>query len=209
MKKRLYILTCIVLAFSFFASLARAEVGLSDEQIYLKDISRIEKYLNNIGTLVSSFTQTTESGEFGQGVFYLSRPGKIRWEHYAPNPVIIIVKNSRLTYYDQDLDQISHIGLDDSLASFLTNEIISFDQGNVEVSKFEKDDKEIAVTIIQKDQPDAGSVTLVFGNERIYLKKMKVIDSIGKLTEVLFDTIVYDKPIDKKLFSIEKRKNKK
>lgn len=72
-----------------------------------EDLARISAYLNGIGTLAADFTQINPQGGVSQGVFYLSRPGRLRFEYRPPSPTLIVatggtiyVRNSRLNTVD-------------------------------------------------------------------------------------------------------------
>lgn len=203
------ILTALIILFSSGAAEAEENTPSQEEiAIYQNDIAAIEHYLNKITTLVSSFTQIDSESNVSQGTFYLSRPGKLRWEYYPPSPILIIAKGSLLTYYDSQLDQLSHIPLEDNLSGFLTRKVISFSDENIAIISYVKDEKEISITIAQKEKEDEGQLTLTFNSNSFELTKMMVLDAIGKETKVSFDTIVYDKPLDKELFSLPKIRNK-
>jgi len=73
-----------------------------------EDLARISAYLNGIGTLAADFTQISPQGGVSQGVFYLSRPGRLRFEYRPPSPTLIVatggniyVRNSRLNTVDR------------------------------------------------------------------------------------------------------------
>ena len=207
MIKHLIILLSII-SFSGAAQAQENAPSQKEIEIYQRDIATIEHYLNKITTLVSSFTQIDSENNVSQGTFYLSRPGKLRWEYFPPSPILIIAKGSMLTYYDSELDQVSHISLDDNLSGFLTQKVISFSDENIKIISYFKDDKEISITIAQKDKEEEGQLTLVFSSDSFELTKMKILDAIGKETKVSFDTIVYDKPLDSQLFSLPKIRKK-
>jgi outer membrane lipoprotein-sorting protein len=181
-------------------------VSQQDISTYETDIERIEKYLNSIETLVAPFTQTSEEDGNADGTFYLSRPGKLRWEYNPPTPILIIAKGSLLTYYDSELNQVSHISLDDSLSGFLTRENINFDSKDIKVTKFSKENGIIRVTIKQKHKEEDGELTLKFSDKSMSLLGLSITDAIGKTTIIDFITLVYNKPISKKLFSLPKIK---
>jgi outer membrane lipoprotein-sorting protein len=183
---------------------------MSDLEIYQNDLRRIEKYLNGITTFTSTFTQEDSEGERADGIFYLWRPGRLRWQYYPPSPILIIAKGSLLTYYDSELDQVSHIGIEDSLSGFLTKKVIDFNDENIEIVRFSKANGEIHITIAQKDNEEEGELTLVFRDKDIELQGMSILDAIGKTTSVTFETIVYGRELDKDLFILPKiRRNKR
>ncbi len=172
--------------------------------IYQRDMARIEESLNRITTMVSTFTQIAANGERSTGVFYLSRPGKLRWEYKEPTPLQIIAKGNVLVYYDVELDQVSHVSLDDTLASFLTREDIRFDDKDITVQGFTRNEQEIAITIVKKASPDEGALTLVFGSTTLEMQRMEVLDATNNRTQIFFESGVYGVPVDEKLFVLPK-----
>ena len=181
----------------------------SDLEIYKQDMQKIETYLNNITTLVAPFIQTSDVGEVNRGTFYLSRPGRLRWEHLLPEKIVIIVKDKLLTYYDYQLDEISYVNLDEGLADFLARENIRFDRGEIEILSYDKNDEEISVTIAQKGRQGEGILTLVFSHPEIELRALEVIDTVGKKSVIKFQGITYDTPLEKKLFTFQKSERKR
>lgn len=176
--------------------------------IYQQDMARIEKRLNEVSTMVSTFTQIAANGERSTGVFYLSRPGKLRWEYKEPTPLQIIAKGSMLVYFDVELDQVSHVSLDDTLANFLTREQIDFSDEDIQIQGFNKSESEIAVTIAKKNAVEEGTLTLAFGSTSLELARMEVTDAAGNRTSIFFESSVYGVPVEDKLFILPKFRGK-
>jgi len=172
------------------------------------DIRKIEKYLNSITTLATPFNQENSDGERASGMFYLARPGRLRWDYAPPTPILIVAKGSLVAYYDKELDEVSHISIDDTLAGLLTRKEISFGKDGVNLIDFKKENNEMQITVSQNDKEEQGNLTMVFSEGNIKLLRMEVVDSIGKTTSVAFDTLVYNKPLDKKLFALPRVQTK-
>lgn len=211
MKAVAYVLVTVALLTPLFkAPAALAESELFGEEmrkkvaIYQRDMARIENKLNEITTMVSTFTQIAPNGERSTGVFYLSRPGRLRWEYKEPTPLQIIAKGSVLVYFDVELDQVSHVSLDDTLANFLTREKIRFDDEDIAIQGFTRDNSEVAVTVAKKQVPEEGQLTLVFGSTSLEMQRMEVVDSTGNRTQIFFESSVYGVPVDEKLFVLPK-----
>lgn len=168
---------------------------------YLADIKRVEAYLNTISTLEAKFTQTAPYGGISTGTFYLSRPGKLRWEYDDPNPTLIIVKGSLVTHYDRELEQASHVPIDDSLAGFLTRKVIRFSDKNISVIGYDRREGRIYITITQAEKEEEGKLSLIFAQDKIELLGMQVVDALGELTSISFRANVYGKIFDSDLFA--------
>jgi outer membrane lipoprotein-sorting protein len=200
------IIACFVHLQSKAEGLPASQTRVKDLSIYKNDLVKIENYLNSIKTAVAPFTQISDEDGKAEGTFYLSRPGKLRWEYNPPTPILIIAKGSLLSYYDSELNQVSHISLDENLSGFLTRENISFNSKDITILDFVKENGNIAITISQTDKQDEGKLTLKFSENNITLLGMSITDAIGKNTDIAFDTIIYDKPLDKKLFILPRVK---
>ena len=196
----------LILSVVFLLLTANPLMASVKHESYAKEIGEVEKFLNNINTFVASFTQISDDGGVSTGTFYLSRPGRLRWEYDDPTPLLIIAKGNLLTYYDRELDQVSHIGIDDTLAGFLTQDKIDFSKG-VTLGSIEKKDGLLIVTVSQKDKEDEGALGLVFREDPMQLIRLEILDSVGKFTMVSFNGAVYGKPLDKSLFILPKFRN--
>lgn len=206
----LAVIFCIVMAFPAFAAVdKKVEQKKQNVESHSADIQKIEQYLNGITTLAAPFIQEDSEGTKAEGMFYLSRPGKLRWDYYPPTPILIVAKGSLVAYYDKELDEVSHVSLDDTLAGFLTRPKISFGDDGVKVLNFEKKTGEIRITISQNNKEEQGNLTMIFDEKVKDLVRMEVIDSIGKTTIVQFQAMVYNKELDKDLFVLPRVKTKK
>jgi outer membrane lipoprotein-sorting protein len=201
----------LFVALSGHALEAAAQEAAPDKNItaHSADIKKIEKYLNGITTLVMSFEQEDSEGGRASGNFYLQRPGHLRWDYDPPAPILIVAKGSMVAYYDKELNEVSHISLDDTMAGFLTRQRISFGDEGVKITAFEKGKNTAILTIMQDKKEDQGSLTMHFKGENMDLVRMEVVDSIGKKTIVQFGAPEYGKAIDKELFALPRKQSRK
>jgi hypothetical protein len=61
-------------------------------------LSRIDAYLNSYPRLQAQFIQTAPGGEISEGMLYLERPGKMRWEYAPPSPVLLVAEAAPLHF---------------------------------------------------------------------------------------------------------------
>jgi outer membrane lipoprotein carrier protein len=81
----------------------------------------LKDYLKGLETLSADFEQVTFNADQSamaesQGVFYIQRPGKFRWEYRRPSEQIIVADGSRVYVYDVELEQVSHQDQNKALA---------------------------------------------------------------------------------------------
>lgn len=174
------------------------------------DLTPIEDYLNNIKNLSAKFVQESEGG-LVEGKFYLSRnpesAGKMRVEYLAEPKILIVVNGAVLSYYDVELDEISHISTNTTPASFLTRPNISFSAKDIEVTKVEKSQGKISISLIKKNRKDAGEFTLVFDSNPIRFVKMKVKNDLNQTVSVSLSEIDFNSPISNKMFVLRSKNN--
>ncbi|MFN7039365.1 MAG: LolA family protein [Alphaproteobacteria bacterium] len=170
-----------------------------------EEIGRIEAYLNNINTMVADFVQIDANGTELSGKFFLSRPGKLRWQYNPPSPILIVVNGSLLSHYDFDLDQISHVSAEDSLASFLTRKLIKL-SSDIKVNDLLTSKGTIRINLVKKGKEEEGELILIFNENPIELKKIELQDSVGQLTSISLYNIRKEIELPKDLFILKNPK---
>lgn len=162
-------------------------------------LTKVETYLNGLTTIVSDFSQVAPDGSLVSGKFYLSRPAKMRWQYDPPTPILMVTSGKYLIYYDYELEQVSDIPLDDTLAGFLARAQISFDD-SVIVEGLQNNAGSLRITLTQKKRPKDGKLTLEFTDSPMTLRNMVVTDATGQVTTVSLNNARYGVPIDAELF---------
>ena len=165
-------------------------------------LSRIEKYLSTITTVSAEFIQTSPNGDLSQGKFYLERPGKLRMEYKPPMPILMVASNGDITYYDKELDQVTHIPMGDTLVGFLARPQIKFDD-TVVITGFSNSDKTLRITLVQAKRPRDGALTLEFSDYPLVLRTMIVTDAAAQKTNVALNNARFGGVLDKSLFQFK------
>jgi outer membrane lipoprotein-sorting protein len=167
------------------------------------ELKRIETYLNGIKTMKARFLQVSSSGDYSEGTLYFAKPGKMRLEYDDPKPILIVADGVYLTYFDKLLKQISYFSLESTQASILLKEHISFSSSEILVTAFERGAGVLRLTVIKGTDPREGSLTLIFSDRPLDLKKWTVTDAQGVVTNVSLLAPRFDLPVDPNLFKFE------
>ena len=69
-------------------AIAQAETQRSEDDNAA--ITLLNTYLNEIVNMKGEFTQTSPRGQIANGVFYISKPGKMRFEYAPPSPLLVV-----------------------------------------------------------------------------------------------------------------------
>ena len=169
----------------------------------------LRDFFDNVQNLEANFTQEVEDEtgsvlERASGKFYLSRPGKFRWDYNggdsgygsenidAENGVgeaigqQIVADGSSLYFYDPDLEQVSQRSLDDALAQ-VPSLLLVQTGANVDkhfvITDFGLTDGLSWVSLTPKNE-DAGYKKLMVGFDGPLLSSLMLYDGLGNSTEL-------------------------
>ena len=171
-----------------------------DPADYRAEITRAENYLNGMTTGKARFSQTTHDGTQLIGTFYINRPGKLRFEYDPPIEDFVVADGLFLYFYDAELQEQSNIPIGSSLADFILRDNISLSE-NVLISDVKRGGDLLQITLLQKDDPEAGSIMLGFRENPFSLKKWRVTDAAGLVTEVELYYLKTGIELEKSLFT--------
>jgi len=164
-----------------------------------KNIDRIQEYLSGLTTIISDFTQVAPDGSLTSGKFYLERPGRMRWQYNPPTPILMVSNGSEMVYYDYELEQVSHIPLDQTLIGFLAQNPIRFDK-TVGLTGFSQSADVIRISLAQLGKPQDGELTLEFSDKPLAIRNMVIRDAQHQVTTVSLNNAQFDVKLNPKLF---------
>jgi len=163
-----------VLPFLSALSAGAANAELSQQDI--ADVKRVEAYINSIGTLQASFQQVDPNQAISTGRIYLRRPGRMRVEYDPPNPLLIIADGVLISQLDRKIGELSQMPLKQSTAWFLLRDPIDIGD-DITVTKVDRRPGLLSVTMFENDEPDNGTVELIFLDDPIVLTQWIVTDT--------------------------------
>lgn len=159
---------------------------------------KAENYLRGLKTAKANFIQSTSNGLQLFGTFYLDRPGRLRFEYDALDD-FVVADGIFIYFYDSELEEQTNAPIGQTLADFLLRKDLRF-SGDVEVTSVRKADNFIQISLIQADDPGAGTLILGFMEEPFQLYRWQIIDATGALTEVELVNLQTDIKLDSNLF---------
>ena len=163
------------------------------------DLRRVEDYLEGLSTLKAGFLQIASNGGVASGKLFMSRPGKMRLEYDPPTSILMIADGIFLVYVDKDLDQVTHVFLKSTPVNFLVREDIRMD-GDITVTKIGRSPGVLRLTVQDTNEPEKGSLTLIFVDNPLALRKWTVIDAQNIQTNVTLTGLETGMTLDPKLF---------
>ena len=153
-----------------------------------KDLPRIEDYLNGLKNISADFLQIDDAGGIMRGALAISRPGKMRVTYNPPSKDFIIADGSFVHIWNEDLKAQTNVEQGSSLAEFILRDPVKL-HGEVTVTKVERFPAKLEVTLVQSNDPGAGSLTLVFEDKPLKLRQWKVVDPQGRMTGVSLENM--------------------
>jgi len=139
------------------------------------DLGRVEAYLNALHTLKARFLQVAPDGATAQGVAWLERPGRMRFQYDKPSPLLLVAGHDLLVYYDRELKQTTNIPLDSTPLGLLLRDNLTL-AGDVTVTGLARVPGQLQVTLVRTKSPGDGSLTLVFADQPLALRQWTVVD---------------------------------
>ena len=166
------------------------------------DLARISNYLNGISTLEGNFVQVGPDGDLSEGLFYMRRPGRIRFEYQPPNPSLIIADGFWVGVYDTLDNTLDRFPLSETPLDLLLRDRVDLRKEGA-IQSIERSQGQLRVRAIDPDAPDQGSITMIFNDNPLELNQWIVIDGQGLATTVALSDTRRNVTIDPNKFFIE------
>lgn len=172
-------------------------------------IAQLKAFLHSSASLSADFKQVSinKAGQTGQssfGKFYLSRPGKFRWNYQKPFAQEIVSNGGKVWFYDADLEQVTVKALDDSLGS--TPALLLTGQVDIEEKfKLEEQGREddLHWVKLSPKNEESGFKYILIGLNGGQLGGMELSDNFGQLTRIYFSNIQVNPALSDTLFNFK------
>ena len=187
-----------ILAFSSLSAHADAQ-----------DVTRLSQLLEKSKTITANFSQLTLDGSGTQlqetkGEMSVQRPGLFYWHTEAPQEQTMISDGQKVTLWDPDLEQATIKKLDQRLtqtpALLLSGDVSKISE-SFDISS--KQAGEVMEFILKPKTKDTlfDSLNLSFRNGMI--NNMRLVDSVGQRTDILFSGVKANEPIPASKFKFD------
>jgi outer membrane lipoprotein-sorting protein len=187
----------------FAALLGKAGTAgnLTPEQRAIVD--RVNNYLSSVQTLTGNFVQVGPDGGRTQGGFYISKPGRVRFEYDDPSPIELIADGSSVVVRDRRLATQDVYPLSQTPLRFLLAERVDLTKDTHVVSAY-ADDVFVTVVVEEKNGIVGTSrLMIMFSAKDMQLKQWTVTDPQGYDTTVAVYNLDTSKRPDPSLFKID------
>src|SRR5688572_21165160 len=203
-KPVLALLAAVLFLLAASADPVRASSLTPEETSAVEELS---SYFNSFKTLQGEFTQVSPQGRVSTGLFFLSKPGRLRFEYAPPNPFLVVSDGSWVVIENRKQKTTDQYPLAATpLKLLLAEEIDLLEQS--EVKSVETAEGVSTIAVEDRNKLIPGRLVLVFDTNRKELAQWIVEDAKGKRTTISLANLETGKEPDPKLFVVKIAKRK-
>jgi len=169
------------------------------EQLTLDQIS---KYLNGLKSVKGAFTQINWDGTISTGTIFIRRPGRVRFEYDPPEEALVMAGGGQLAIFDAKSNQPpEQYPLKRTPLNLILKRNVDLGQANMVVGH-EFDGTSTSVVAQDPDNPEHGSIRLVFSGPPVELRQWVITGADGTETTVVLGDMESGVQLPASLFSI-------
>jgi len=176
------------------------------DKLSLKTLSG---YLNGLTTLEADFTQVNADGTVSTGRIFIKRPGRVRFEYNPPDKALVMAGGQQVAIFDGK----SNVPPEQYPLKRTPLNLILAANVNLGKAKMVVGHSADATTTRVKAQdpenPEYGTIELVFSANPIELRQWVITDDLGQQTTVILGEMKKGGKLGEALFSITGEKNKR
>ncbi len=180
-----------------FAGSKYATIQLTPEQLH--SVNKISDFINSFQSLKSDFTQISPKGQATRGVLYISKPGKLRFDYAAPNPLLIVSDGRWLTIKDRVREKGDQFPLSATPLRLVVSPKIDL-LAETNVVAFESNGGITSVSLADRKDNLGGYITMIYDEQLKQLQQWVIVDGKGRRTTVQLTNIEMGGKFDPKLF---------
>jgi outer membrane lipoprotein-sorting protein len=165
-------------------------------------LGQVSAYLNQLQTAQGGFTQINADGTLSTGQIYIKRPGRIRFEYNAPSNALVMAGGGQLAVFDARSNTgPERYPLNQTPLSIILQDNVDLGRERM-VTNVVSDGTTTTVTAQDPDNPNYGSIQMVFTSNPIELRQWVVTDDLGSETTVILNDLISGSVIRDILFNI-------
>lgn len=177
---------------------AQAALSAADRTL----VQQAQTYLQGLTAAQGSFVETGPNNVARQGRFYLSRPGKMRFEYTNPAGLLVVSDGYNVKRYDPRLNSFQQVPLGRTPLSVFLARNVRLDQG-VRIDRVNRLAGG-AFSIVARDsrRPNDGQVVLTFAGSPLRLTEWTITDAQGARTRTQLTALQPASNLSARLFQL-------
>ncbi|MEL6511238.1 MAG: outer membrane lipoprotein carrier protein LolA [Pseudomonadota bacterium] len=165
-------------------------------------LNAISNFLNGLQTAKGAFTQINGDGTISTGTIYIKRPGRVRFEYNPPEASLVMAGGGQVAIFDARSNQPpEQYPLRRTPLSIILQRNVNLAQAKM-VTDHGYDGTSTTVTAQDPNNPDYGSIQMVFTGNPIELRQWVITDNAGGQTTVVLGDLQKGVQLPARLFNI-------
>jgi outer membrane lipoprotein-sorting protein len=186
---------------AIFAPLALLALGRPARAEKLS-LATLSGYLNGLTTVEADFTQVNADGSVSTGKIYIQRPGRVRFEYGPPDRSLVLASAGQVAIFDGKSNQPpEQYPLKRTPLNLILAENIDLGRAKMVVGHRE-DGTSTRVVAQDPENPEYGTIELVFTADPVELRQWVITDDLGQQTTVILGEMKKGGSFGASLFSI-------
>ncbi|MBL8544491.1 MAG: outer-membrane lipoprotein carrier protein LolA [Hyphomonadaceae bacterium] len=165
-------------------------------------LTRANASLNGVQRLQGRFTQRSPDGSSAGGLFYLQRPGKLRFQYDPPASLLIVSDGSVVSMRDTALRTTERTPLRSTPLHLILAERVDLER-NARITRVSRSGDWLMVTARDRTGEMDGQITLQFFGPQAELRSWDVTDATGARTRITLSGLTQPASLDRNLFRLE------
>lgn len=166
-------------------------------------LDSLSKYLNDMRTAKTEFTQVNADGTLATGTIYIKRPGRIRFEYNPPDKSLVLASNGQLAIFDPKGDGAESYPLNKTPLSLILDKNINLGRAKMVTGhNYDSQSKATVLTAQDPEHPEYGNIRLVFTGPTPQLRQWVITNENGTETTVILGDMENGLRLPNRLFEI-------
>lgn len=162
-------------------------------------LDAISARLNGVATLKGEFVQINPDGNISQGAFYISKPGKMRFEYQPPTPTLIVADGHTVAVANTKLNTVDRYPLSETPLGIVLGNDVDL-KNSIALVSIARQNGSIVIGARSNANMNRANVSLVFSDPGYELRQWTVVDNQGLTTTVALRDVVAGAPLSPSLF---------
>lgn len=165
-------------------------------------LTQASRALDGVRALQGRFQQVSPNGATVTGVFYLQRPGRLRFEYDPPSPLTIIADGASVAISDKAMRTTDQMPLRATPLYLVLKSTINLEK-DARITRVARTVDEMTITARDKSGQADGEITLSLDATSKALKRWRIVDGQGQVTQLTLLEAKASTRLDPKLFVIQ------
>lgn len=165
-------------------------------------LAQADGVLNSVTRLQGHFVQNSPDGSRAAGMFYMQRPGRLRFEYDPPATMLIVSDGSVVAMRDRALRTTERTPLRSTPLNLILRTHVDLAH-DARITRVARQGDWLLITARDRSGQTDGAITLDFYGPNAELRSWEVVDATGAHTRIALSDLTQPASFDNRLFRLE------